>query len=102
MRGAFGKPYGTAARVKVGQIILSVRTKEEHLKHAVEALRRAKFKYPGRQKIVVSKKWGFTDIPKDQYPKLKEEGKLDYKGVYVHIRKNHGPLEKLKYDLIHA
>ncbi|CAJ1374375.1 unnamed protein product [Effrenium voratum] len=28
MRGAFGKPYGTAARVDIGQVLISVRTKE--------------------------------------------------------------------------
>ena len=27
MRGAFGKPYGTAARVDIGQVLMSVRTK---------------------------------------------------------------------------
>ena len=27
MRGAWGKPYGTAARVNIGQVILSIRTK---------------------------------------------------------------------------
>merc|ERR1712078_552927 len=47
MRGAFGKPYGTAARVSIGQVLLSVRTKEEKLETAAEALRRAKFKFPG-------------------------------------------------------
>jgi len=28
MRGAFGKPNGTVARVNIGQIILSVRTRD--------------------------------------------------------------------------
>ena len=51
MRGAFGKPQGTVARVKIGQVIMSVRSKENHLSSCIEALRRAKFKYPGRQKV---------------------------------------------------
>ena len=51
MRGAFGKPQGTVARVKIGQVIMSVRSKENHLPSCIEALRRAKFKYPGRQKV---------------------------------------------------
>merc|ERR1711948_60051 len=38
MRGAFGKPYGTAARVRIGQVLISVRTKEEKANIAVEAL----------------------------------------------------------------
>lgn len=59
MRGAFGKPLGTAARVAIGQILLSVRCKDANCNHAQEALRRAKFKFPGRQKIIVSGKWYF-------------------------------------------
>ena len=51
MRGAFGKPQGTVARVHIGQIIMSVRAKDAHKEKVVEALRRAKFKYPGRQKV---------------------------------------------------
>lgn len=51
MRGAFGKPQGTVARVDIGQIILSVRTKDNHKASAIEAFRRAKFKFPGRQKV---------------------------------------------------
>merc|ERR1711879_406357 len=41
MRGAFGKAYGTAARVQIGQVLISVRTKEDKVPVAVEALRRA-------------------------------------------------------------
>jgi large subunit ribosomal protein L10e len=29
MRGAFGKPYGTAARVDIGQVLISLRTKDQ-------------------------------------------------------------------------
>lgn len=57
MRGAFGKPLGTCARVSIGQVLLSVRCKDANGVHAQEALRRAKFKFPGRQKIIVSRKW---------------------------------------------
>jgi len=53
MRGAFGKPQGTVARVHIGQIILSARAKDNHKEKVIEALRRAKFKYPGRQKVYV-------------------------------------------------
>merc|ERR1711862_73294 len=38
-----------------------------------EALRRAKFKFPGRQKIYVSSKWGFTKWPRADYEKMREE-----------------------------
>lgn len=51
MRGAFGKPQGTVARVHIGQPIMSVRARENHQASVIEALRRAKFKFPGRQKV---------------------------------------------------
>lgn len=57
MRGAFGKPQGVCARVAIGQILLSIRCKDVHNPQSQEALRRAKFKFPGRQKIVVSRNW---------------------------------------------
>jgi large subunit ribosomal protein L10e len=57
MRGAFGKPTGTCARVSIGQVLLSVRCRDAHAAHANEALRRAKFKFPGRQRIITSGKW---------------------------------------------
>lgn len=49
------------------QIIISVRSKDNHRPTAVEALRRAKFKFPGRQKILQSNKWGFTKYPREVY-----------------------------------
>jgi large subunit ribosomal protein L10e len=57
MRGAFGKPTGMCARVHIGQVLLSVRCRDVHAGHAQEALRRAKFKFPGRQRVIVSGKW---------------------------------------------
>lgn len=51
MRGAFGKPQGTVARVHIGQPIMSVRSSDRWKAQVIEALRRAKFKFPGRQKV---------------------------------------------------
>jgi|SRR5712672_868067 large subunit ribosomal protein L10e len=76
MRGAWGKPYGTVARVNIGQIILSIRCKESNAPVIQEALRRARYKFPGRQKIIVSRKWGFTNVNREDYPKLKEEKRV--------------------------
>src|SRR6266576_5677655 len=76
MRGAWGKPYGTVARVNIGQIIMSIRAKESNSAVIIEALRRARYKFPGRQKIIVSKKWGFTNVSKGEYLKLKEEKRV--------------------------
>lgn len=53
MRGAFGKPQGTVARVNIGQPIMSIRSKENHQASCLEAFRRAKFKFPGRQKVMI-------------------------------------------------
>ena len=52
MRGAFGKPQGTVARVRIGQPLMSVRTYDRHKGSVIEALRRTKFKFPGRQKVI--------------------------------------------------
>merc|ERR1712088_636077 len=40
MRGAFGKPQGLVARVKIGQPLMSVRTYDKHKDSVIEALRR--------------------------------------------------------------
>lgn len=76
MRGAWGKPYGTVARVNIGQIILSIRCKDSNAHVIQEALRRARYKFPGRQKIIVSKKWGFTNVNREEYLKLKQDKRV--------------------------
>jgi large subunit ribosomal protein L10e len=85
MRQSYGKPNGTCARVRIGQILMSVRTKDSFYKVACEALRRAKMKFPGKQLVVKSRYWGFTDILADQYEKLREEKKLTILGGHAKI-----------------
>jgi large subunit ribosomal protein L10e len=94
MRGAFGKPNGTVARVDIGQIIFSVRTKDNNKPIVIEALRRAKYKFPGRQKIIVSKKWGFTKLSREEYAEKRQNGFLQPDGAYVKYLTRHGPLSK--------
>jgi len=96
MRGAFGNPLGTVARVNIGQPIMSVRSLDKHKASVIEALRRAKFKFPGRQKIFVSKKWGFTKWERADYERMKEEGSLRNDGANVKYLPNHGPLADWK------
>ncbi|KAG9156776.1 hypothetical protein Leryth_025460 [Lithospermum erythrorhizon] len=108
MRGAFGKPLGTCARVAIGQVLLSVRTKDGNVPHAQEALRRAKFKFPGRQKIIVSRKWilftlqqpleskGFTKFNRSEYVKLKSENRIQPDGVNAKLLNCHGRLAQRK------
>merc|ERR1712007_66714 len=95
MRGAFGKSYGTAARVRIGQVLISLRTKEEKTQIAVEAMRRAKFKFAGRQKIHVSSKFGFTPFKKVEYQKWKDMGRLIPNGQDVKWLSSNGPLHRL-------
>jgi large subunit ribosomal protein L10e len=95
MRGAFGKAYGTAARVHIGQVLMSVRTKEDKVETAAEALRRAKFKFAGRQKVHISNYFGFTRFTKDDYKKWKGMGRLIPNGVDVKWLSSRGPLYRL-------
>ncbi|KAI2023094.1 60S ribosomal protein L10 [Ophidiomyces ophidiicola] len=93
MRGAFGKPYGVVARVNIGQILLSVRTRDSNRAHAIEALRRSMYKFPGRQKIIVSKNWGFTPLRREEYVQLRKEGKVKIDGAYVQFLRNKGNVQ---------
>ncbi len=55
MRGAFGKPVGTAARVKSNQAVIMVNVNEDGLEVAKEALRRGGAKLPMPCRITVEK-----------------------------------------------
>merc|ERR1711893_471097 len=92
MRGAFGKPQGLTARVNIGQPLISVRTHDKHKESVIEALRRTKFKFPGRQKIYISKKWGFTKFEREDYEEMRANGRLIKDGVNVKYLPEHGPL----------
>lgn len=92
MRGAFGKPNGLAARVAIGQILFSIRTKDQNKATVIEALRRAKYKFPGRQKIIVSNKWGFTKLTKEEFLEARQNGSAVPDGCYIKISGAKGPL----------
>lgn len=92
MRGSFGKPMEMAARIAIGQVIFSVRSKDANAAHVIEALRRAKFKFPGRQKIMRSNKWGFTKFDREVYAKGRTEGWIVPDGVSVKYIPEHGLL----------
>jgi len=93
MRGAYGKPQGTVARVDIGQILISVRTKPGNLAHAKEALRRARYKFPGRQKLVQGDTWGFTKISTSDFEDLQAQGRLIDCGVHVKIANGRGSID---------
>ncbi len=90
MRHAFGKALGVCARVNIGQIIYSIRSKDNQKDKLVEALRRASYKFAGRQHIVVSKKWGFTDHPREEYKKLRAADRFIDQGNHVTLKNGHG------------
>jgi len=92
MRGAYGKPQGLTARVDIGQILISIRTKESNIAHAKEALRRARYKFPGRQKLVQGTTWGFTNFTQEEYLDLKSQGRLINCGVHCKAANGRGPI----------
>merc|ERR1719378_1348062 len=98
MRGAWGKSYGRCARVDIGQVLISIRTQEAKAELAVEALRRAKFKFPGRQKIFLSKNYGFSKFQREDYKKWKSFGRLIPDGISVKWLSSRGPLSRLIGD----
>jgi len=95
MRHAYGKALCKAARVNIGSILISIRTKTENTHYAQEALRRAKFKFPGRQMVFVSRKFGFTPHVMSDFFRLKKAGKVSGDGVNVKTLTEHGKLERL-------
>jgi len=94
MRGAFGKPTGLVARVNIGQIIFSVRSKDSNKTQVVESLRRAGYKFPGRQNIAISNKWGFTKFTREQYQTLQSQDRLVNKGIHVQPLNGSGRINK--------
>ena len=82
------------ARVNIGQILLSVRTRDQHRPTAIEALRRSMYKFPGRQKIIVSKNWGFTPLRREEYLEQRAAGKIKMDGAYVQFLSTKGSLER--------
>ncbi|XP_017403648.1 cordon-bleu protein-like 1 isoform X4 [Cebus imitator] len=94
MQGAFGKPQDTVARVHIGQVIMSICTKLQNKEHVIEALSRAKFKFPGCQKIHISKKKGFTKFNADEFEDVVAEKQLIPNGCGVKYIPNCDPLHK--------
>ncbi|KAL0236873.1 hypothetical protein PCE1_000270 [Barthelona sp. PCE] len=94
MRGAYGRPHERIDRVYPGKIIMSVRVKEGDVDIAKEAFRRARMKIAGRQKIVVSKNYGFSNYTEEEIMAAKAEGTLENCGTHFKIRKPKGPIPK--------
>ena len=63
----------------------------------ISALRRAKFKFPGRQKIFTSKKWGFTKWDREEYVERRRDGSIKPDGTNVQYYPDKGPLKQWKW-----
>jgi large subunit ribosomal protein L10e len=48
--------------------------------------------FPGRQKIIVSKNWGFTSLRREDYVTKRQEGRIKIDGAYVQFLGNKGKL----------
>merc|ERR1712032_397749 len=94
MRGAFGKVYGKACRVKIGDELISIRTLAKNIPHALQALRRAKMKFPGRQKIAISRKVGFTKFTREELNELEQSESFRNEGSHVRDVGTRGRVEK--------
>ena len=81
------------ARVHIGQVIMSIRTKLQSEEHVFEALCGAKFKFPGCQKIHISKKWRFTKFNADEFENMVADKRLLPDGCGVKYIPNRGPLD---------
>jgi len=81
MRHAWGKPMGTAARVKIGTVLMSVRVADKDKAHALEAYRRTGFRFPGKQKALIGDTWGFTKFTREQYEFLRDNNLLKLDGI---------------------
>ena len=96
MRHAFGKPSGSVARVNHPQCIMEVRTPKEGLVHAIEAFRRASFKFPGKSRVAVSAAVGFTPYVLKEYKALLAAGQIADCGNHMKRIYPRGPIPQAK------
>ncbi|KAF3818550.1 hypothetical protein GH733_011967 [Mirounga leonina] len=62
---------------------MSIPTKLQNKGHVIEALGRAKFRFPGHQKIHISKKWGFAKFNADEFEDVVAEKRLIPDGLRI-------------------
>ncbi|KFO25061.1 60S ribosomal protein L10 [Fukomys damarensis] len=76
--------------VVIGQVIMSISTKLQNKEHLLSP----KLKFPGHQKIYISKKQGFTKFNADKFEDIVAKKYLIPDGRGVKCILNHGPLDK--------
>ena len=103
MRNAWGKSYSKACRVDIGDYLASVRVMDGKEMDAREALRRGAMKLPGKQKIVISNKFGFTKYTKEQINEFREKNMLVEHGSQMKVFRNKGLIENsVVFNKLHA
>ncbi|KAH3687740.1 hypothetical protein WICPIJ_001277, partial [Wickerhamomyces pijperi] len=53
----------------------------------------ARYKFPGQQKIIISKKWGFTPLNRAEYAAKRQNNEVKDDGAYVKFLSTKGNLE---------
>ncbi|XP_037355291.1 60S ribosomal protein L10-like, partial [Talpa occidentalis] len=94
IQGAFGRPQGTVASGHIDRVIMSICTKLQNKEHVIEAQHKAKFKFPGHQKIHISKKSGSSNFNADEFEDMVAEKQLIPDGHEVKHIQNYSPLNK--------
>jgi len=85
--------------VNIGQIILSIRCKDSNKHIALEALRRSRYKFPGNQKIIISKKWGFTGLNREDFQAARQGNRVSPDGAGLKFNLAKGPLDARKLGI---
>ncbi|KAF6352299.1 ribosomal protein L10 like [Rhinolophus ferrumequinum] len=68
-------------------------TKLHNKEHVIEALHRAKFTFPGRQKKHISENWGFTEFNADEFENKMAKKSLIPDSCGIKYVPNRGPLD---------
>ncbi|KAK7796942.1 hypothetical protein U0070_005777 [Myodes glareolus] len=69
---------------------MSIHTKLQNKEHVIEAVCRAKFKFPVLQGLHISKKWDFTKLNASGFEDMVVEKQLFHHGCGVKYIPNHG------------
>ena len=73
---------------------MSICTKVQNKEPVTGAICRTKFKFLGRQKIHISKNWGFTKFNGGEFENMMAENQLTWDGCGVKHVGNCDPLDK--------
>ncbi|MEN2497352.1 MAG: hypothetical protein MHMPM18_005177 [Marteilia pararefringens] len=92
MRKSFGKCTRRAARIQNNDHIISIRTNYKHRKAVHRALLSANLKFPNGAYVIESPNWGFTDVPREEYAKMRADRKIAPMGTSLAHIKTKGPL----------